>query len=123
MKLNETQMKIIFPMVIAIMLVLAGCQAATPSANPAWVDQLIQHFESNSVTNPPLSIWRYDYKGQTVYFVPAYCCDIYSILYDANGTMLCAPDGGFTGDGDGKCPDFFDERSNGQLVWQDTRTP
>jgi hypothetical protein len=123
MKLNETQMKIIFPMVIAIMLVLAGCQAATPPANPAWVDQLIQHFESNSVTNPPLSIWRYDYKGQTVYFVPAQCCDMYSILYDVNGSVLCAPDGGFTGDGDGKCPDFFDERSNGQLVWQDTRTP
>jgi hypothetical protein len=86
------------------------------------VDKLIKQFGSDPVGNPPQSIWSYDYNGQVVYFVPAQCCDQYSMLYDASGSVICAPDGGFTGKGDGKCPDFFTERSNEQLIWQDSRT-
>jgi hypothetical protein len=122
MRINEVQLKTVFPVFIAMILLLAGCKTTTPSGNPAWVDKMISQFESAPVTNPPLSVWRYDYNGQTVYFVPARCCDIYSVLYDANGNTLCAPDGGFIGTGDGKCPDFFNQRSNEQLIWQDSRT-
>jgi hypothetical protein len=43
-------------------------------------------------------------------------------LYDAGGDMICAPDGGLTGKGDGKCPDFLSIRKNEALVWKDTRT-
>jgi hypothetical protein len=109
-------------LVFIIIIFLAGCSQATPSSNPAWVDKLIKQFGSDPVGNPPQSIWSYDYNGQVVYFVPAQCCDQYSMLYDASGSVICAPDGGFTGKGDGKCPDFFTERSNEQLIWQDSRT-
>ena len=108
--------------IFAVIMLLAGCAQATQPANPAWLDQLIKKFESDPVGNPPLSIWKYEYNSQTVYFVPARCCDIPSTLYDVQGTVLCAPDGGFTGRGDGKCTDFFDTRTGGQLVWQDSRT-
>ncbi len=104
-----------------IALLLAACSPSAQSGNPAWVDKLIKQFEKNPVGNPPLSIWKYEYNGQTVYFVPAHCCDIPSVVYDASGSQLCSPDGGITGQGDGKCPNFFTERTNEQLIWQDSR--
>ena len=101
---------------------LVGCTPSTSTSSPEWVVQLIQKFEHELVGNPPQSIWSYEYHKQVVYFVPAQCCDQFSTLYDASGTALCAPDGGLTGKGDGKCTDFFDQRSNEQLVWKDSRT-
>lgn len=88
---------------------------------PPWLRELIAQFEREPVTNPPGAIYRYDYQGQTVYYVPPRCCDIPGSLYDAGGTFICAPDGGFTGGGDGRCRDFFGLRENGQLIWQDRR--
>jgi hypothetical protein len=108
---------------IAILLIaITGCSQSTQQENPQWVNQLINKYTSEPVGNPPQSIWRYEYKGQVVYFVPQQCCDMFSTLYDANGNKLCAPDGGFTGRGDGQCPDFFTDRTDGKLVWKDTRT-
>ena len=99
-------MKALGLMIAIVFLLVAGCSKATPSQNPQWVDQLITKFQGEPVGNPPQSIWRYEYKGQTVYYVPPQCCDQFSTLYDANGNEMCAPDGGFTGRGDGQCPDF-----------------
>ncbi len=107
---------------LAVLALLAACSAATQSSNPAWVDQLVQKFQSDPVGNPPLSIWKYEYNGQAVYYVPAHCCDIPSTVYDSQGTVLCSPDGGLTGKGDGKCSDFFDTRTGEQLIWKDSRT-
>jgi hypothetical protein len=56
-----------------------------------------------------------------VYFRPARCCDVYSDLYDRNGVVICHPDGGIVGNGDGRCPDFFTNHSEEELVWQDPR--
>jgi hypothetical protein len=109
-------------MIVVVIFLLVGCSQATQTGNPAWVDQLIKQYESEPVGNPPLSIWRYEYTGQVVYFVPARCCDIYSILFDADGNELCAPDGGIQGVGDGRCTDFFSQRTNEQLIWKDPRT-
>jgi hypothetical protein len=109
-------------LLIIILILLAGCSQATQSGNPDWVDQLIKKFASDPIGNPPLSIWRYEYNGQAVYFIPAHCCDISSILYDTSGNVLCSPDGGIKGDGDGRCQDFFDQRINEKLIWNDTRT-
>jgi hypothetical protein len=37
------------------------------------------------------------------------------------GRLICQPDGGITGKGDGKCPDFDKNKTNEKLVWQDPR--
>ena len=87
-----------------------------------WLTDLIWKLEHEPVANPPLSITQYSYKGQTVYFVPQRCCDIFSDLYDADGNIIGHPDGGITGMGDGRVPDFFDERKNEQVIWKDQRT-
>ena len=108
---------------LAVMLALAAsCASPTPAGNPAWVDQLIQQFERDPVGNPPQSIWRYEYNGQVVYYVPAQCCDMYSTLYNADGKVFCAPDGGIDGRGDLRCPDFRSQRKNESLIWKDSRT-
>jgi hypothetical protein len=107
--------------ILTAVLLLSACSQASQTGNPAWLDQMIQQIESQPVGNPPQSIWRYDYNGQVVYYLPAQCCDQYSTLLNSQGNVLCAPDGGFIGGGDGKCPDFFETRTNEQLVWQDNR--
>jgi hypothetical protein len=113
--------------IISIALFAALCMAplasSTESGNPAWVDDLIALFSAQPVGNPPQSIYSYEYKGQTVYYVAPQCCDQYSRLYDAEGTLLCAPDGGIIGSGDGRCPDFCKERKNERLIWRDHRRP
>lgn len=43
-------------------------------------------------------------EGQIVYLHMALCCDQFNKAYDADGRYLCAPSGGFTGRGDGRCP-------------------
>jgi len=65
------------------------------------------------VGNPPRSIWQYEFQGQTVYYMLAQCRDMFSSSYDGEGTLICAPDGGIDGRGDGRCPNFFSERTNG----------
>lgn len=100
-----------------------GGSPTSPSPLPAWVGVLIAKFQSAPVGNPPQSIYRYTYHGQTVYYVPPQCCDQPSTLYDGAGHLMCAPDGGITGAGDQRCPDFFQQRTNEELVWRDTRPP
>ena len=70
-------------------------------------------------SNPqPIEITRYLYNGKTVYLVIPDCCDQYISLYDENCNFLCAPSGGLTGKGDGKCSDFYDKATKGTLVWK-----
>ena len=69
--------------------------------NPDWLVDLITSDE------PPACIQRYTYHDEVVFYTPIPgCCDRMSTLYDRCGTILCAPDGGYTGKGDGRCPDF-----------------
>lgn len=73
---------------------------------PAWVMSLIPENENNTSET---TVLRCQYKNQTVYYVTSPCCDQYNYVYDENKEALCAPDGGFTGRGDGKCSDFTTE--------------
>jgi len=104
-----------------ILTLLAASPAALAQTNiPPFVAELIAHYQSVPHDNSPGSIWRYIYKGETFYYVPPlWCCDIPSLLYDTKGNLICRPDGGFAGFGDGKCPDFLEQRSQGELLWSD----
>jgi hypothetical protein len=104
-----------------ILLLTFGCSQTTEPEIPGWVNNLISDFKAQPVGNPQQSIWQYEYKEQLVYFVPAQCCDQFSTLYDSNGNIVCAPDGGVSGAGDGRCPDFLSVRKNEKLIWKDSR--
>ena len=85
------------------------------------IQKKIEQIQKEEVWNPPARIYRYKYKNQKVYFVPQRCCDISSELYDENCYFICTPDGGITGNGDGRYPDFFETRQGEMLVWKDNR--
>jgi hypothetical protein len=108
---------------VVVALVACGADKATAPPDRAWLQDLIRSIEETPVSNPPTVIYEYKYRQQAVYFVPQRCCDIPSDLYDRDGQLLCHPDGGFTGAGDGRCPDFFDARTDERVVWRDPRAP
>ncbi len=102
----------------------AACTSQRSVANepvPDWLTALIQELENQPAANPPAYITRYDYRGQTVYYLPARCCDIPSNVYDAAGTIICHADGGISGGGDGRCTDFVATRKNEKTIWRDPR--
>jgi hypothetical protein len=94
--------------------------ADAPPATPACVQTLITTAASQPVGNPPHSIYRCMYRGATVYYLPPQCCDQFSSLISSDCELICSPDGGFTGGGDGRCTDFT--RASCTLLWQDDRT-
>ncbi|MEO8453169.1 MAG: hypothetical protein ABI647_25495, partial [Gemmatimonadota bacterium] len=99
----------LYPLVL--LPALWACSPEPPAESiPDWLRAKITELEHAPVANPPLWVGRYDYTGQVVYYVPPHCCDIMSALLAADGTVICAPDGGMTGRGDGRCPDFLDQR-------------
>jgi hypothetical protein len=105
-----------------LLLLFTGCsQINSADENPGWINTLIEKFKSEPVGNPPQSIWRYECDGQTFYYIPPQCCDQFSSLYNSDGSFICAPDGGITGKGDQRCPDFIKNCKNRTLIWQDNR--
>jgi hypothetical protein len=97
-----------------------------------WLQIKIWDYQSKPVSNPPRSVIKTTFEGKSVYYVPPVCCDIPSELYAEDGTLMCYPSGGITGNGDGKCPMFRIEYSDNtknskdnktSLVWKDKRKP
>jgi len=91
------------------------------TARPQWLQSRIQNILATRKRNPIIRISRYQYEGETVYYETAPCCDQQSTLYTVEGKILCHPEGGITGKGDGKCANFDKRKTNEQLVWQDPR--
>ncbi|MFD2245599.1 DUF6970 domain-containing protein [Pontibacter ruber] len=103
-------------------LSLTSCEKLDlPPGVASCIEDKIREIKQQDVRNPPAAVWQYQYNGKTVYYIPSYCCDMYSELYDADCNLICHPDGGITGSGDGKCTDFFEKRTNEKLIWKDNR--
>jgi len=92
---------------------------------PKWLQRLITRLQSEPARNPPAKIVRYTNASRSYYYVPPAAGDQFITLYNSAGREICAPDGGITGNGDGKCPSFVRKmlfsRDPGKVVWQDTR--
>ncbi|MCI5059120.1 MAG: hypothetical protein MRY83_23610 [Flavobacteriales bacterium] len=89
--------------------------------NESCIDLKINEFKSSEKKNPPIQIHQYYYKDKVVYLVSSYCCDIPSRVFDESCNLVCEPDGGFTGNGDGRCSDFYDVATKKTLIWKDQR--
>lgn len=108
---------------LLILVGMPGCDdPEIAKGTSECIKDRIEQIKKSPVSNPPMEVWKYQYKGKTVYYMPPQCCDIPSVLLDEDCNRICAPDGGFVGQGDGKCDDFFKERKGGELVWKDDRT-
>lgn len=88
---------------------------------PECILKKIESLEKEPVRNPPAIVAEYQYKGRKVYYIPPAAGDQMSALYDESCALICRPDGGITGMGDGKCAGFPEERSEEKIIWKDER--
>jgi hypothetical protein len=91
------------------------------SSVPVCIKAKIDSIKKLPLWNPPAEIYEYEYKGSKVYMLSAPCCDFFTTVVDANCNYICAPSGGFTGQGDRKCPQFIVDAKKLRLVWRDER--
>lgn len=110
---------------IILLFLLTSCfQPENQDGLPEWLTSYIAECEAdttNSIDYNTDQIWQYDYKGETVFYFMSGCCDFYNWVYDYDGNVLGAPDGGWSGSGDGRLTDWSTEKSNAVLVWTKPR--
>jgi hypothetical protein len=115
-------MKKVLYLLAGFALFTLGCNNEDiPKEVPNCIKAKIEDIKEQAVWNPPAKIYSYKYNNETVYYIPPRCCDIMSTLYDENCNIICYPDGGIAGNGDGLCPDFFTKRTGERLIWEDDR--
>jgi len=90
---------------------------------PDCVRRMARTLGNEGVRNPPAVISEWTLAtGEKYYYVPPYCCDMFGLLYDSECNLICAPDGGIAGDGDGQCPEeILSNIENTEIIWQDKR--
>lgn len=109
------------PTLLCTFSILIGCKTSDQTQKlPACITSRIETLKTQAVQNPPAEIWQWEAKGNIYFYFNAACCDQFNYLYDANCDVVCAPSGGFTGKGDGKCPDFGPDTKR-TLIWKDER--
>lgn len=107
---------------VGLSIMLFSCnKEKLPKETPQCIEDKINAIADGEVWDPSAKIYSYTYNGKTVYYFPPRCCDIPSTLYDENCNVICSPDGGINGAGDGQCTDFFTTRTNEKLIWEDNR--
>ena len=114
-------MKKILLVFVAMNCLFFSCSKDPKSPVPACIQQRIIELQNKPVQNPPVVITEYLYSGKKVYLISADCCDQYDILVDEKCNTVCAPSGGFTGKGDGKCEDFEKTATLIKVIWKDDR--
>lgn len=106
----------LYPITISLIFISTSLYADQPL--PEWLEKQIASYAQTAERDQPLSVWKLWHHSKQVYYIVSPCCDQYNYLYDENGTMLCAPTGGITGSGDGKCPRPADNDKPIELVWK-----
>lgn len=109
---------------IIISIVVLGCKSLEKNVGefsiPVCMQKKIDSFKI--AERPiPLRVVEYVYKEEKVYYVVMPCCDNFNVVYDSYCRVIGHPDGGFTGRGDGKLPDFFRDVKNERLVWENKK--
>ena len=118
-------------LIIFSLLYITACNrkqaGATTSAEnermdslPPCVEELIKPRNKQSLDKTPVKVDEYLYNNKKVYLLTAPCCDQYNLLYSDSCTYVCAPTGGFTGSGDGRCKDFSANAKFIKQVWKDS---
>src|SRR5579875_1086680 len=114
-------MKFVFILISIALLQSPSCHKENADSVPPCIQQKIAAIKAAPRWNPPAQVDKYLYNGKTVYLFSSNCCDQYNVLYNDACNYVCAPSGGFTGKGDGKCSDFFTKAKHMGIVWKDNR--
>ena len=102
---------------------VSGCQPSLtlPEGLPSCMRTRMGQILDDAPWEPAARIYEVTYHHQKVFFIPSHCCDIPSELYTTDCQIICFPDGGLNGQGDGKCMDFAFQLDQAKLIWQDNR--
>lgn len=119
--LSLTRKAMKYPLIAIVIFVFFSCRKECSSSIPSCIQAKIDHLRAQPKGNPAYSVYRLDYNGKKLYYFPPQCCDQYSDLYDENCNLVCHPDGGIAGQGDGNCPEFSATSKNWVLLWKDNR--
>lgn len=106
-----------------VILMLVAVQAIKKEKEelPLCIQQKIEEIKQQPKWNPPAEVHEYNYSGKRVFYFSSNCCDRYNMVFDDKCEYICAPSGGVTGKGDGKCADFNTKAQYVKLVWKDDR--
>lgn len=100
-----------------------NCHKTKIPSIPPCIQAKIDEIKNGTARSPAAEVREYTYQGKRVFYFNSRCCDFYNTVYDENCNYICAPDGGFTGAGDRKCPDFSASAKEVRVVWKDNRKP
>lgn len=105
---------------LSVGILFGSCEEVeVTEETPKCVEKIIRKIQRDEVRNPPAEVWCLEVNSSIYYYVPPYCCDALSKLYDTDCNLICAPDGGLTGGGSGSCPDL--DSAVWGLIWEDDR--
>lgn len=112
---------VLFASIAFLLIVASACKKPDLQEDvPPCIKQKINQAINQPVQNPPMQVWKWTDNSNTYYYVTSGCCDQFNYLYDDKCNIVCAPDGGFSGGGDGNCPTFQGTVVK-TLVWKDPR--
>ncbi len=98
--------------------------SSTPSTRvevsglPEWLRIRLADYDAQPGSAAPRAVFEVRWGDGVAYYVKAGCCDQLDPLIDARGVLLCHPSGGFTGRGDGKCPQALPAGPDRREVWR-----
>ena len=108
-----------------LLIVALSCKKKEEYISPDAPDCIkakIAQLQQEPVRNPPSSVSKFRSNGQDYFYIPPFCCDQFSEFYDDKCTLICSPDGGFSGSGDGRCGDIIKNISSLKvIIWEDSR--
>lgn len=93
----------------------------TPTFATLPLPPLLQKRTESARRLQPLQIWQLMYEGKPAFYMVEDCCDRMNTLHDSAGYARCAPSGGLTGRGDGRCPVPLPSTDQMRLVWERAR--
>ena len=107
-----------FALATLVALFSYGCKKDTGKddidANvPQCLKQVIQARESRC----SVSVYKYVFNEEDAYLIESRCPDALHTLYDTECKHICSPSGGVSGNGDGRCPDFYETAVQVELVY------
>ena len=88
---------------------------------PIWLRERIAGYQQSTFRSSPLRVMKFKHGWQTYYYFSGLCCEQLNPITDDDGDYVCAPTGGWTGDGDNKCPKSFPDEEGMTTVWEDSR--
>ena len=85
---------------------------------PDWLRIRLADYDAQPGASAPRAVFEVRHGDGVAYYVQAGCCDQLDPLIDARGVLICYPTGGFTGRGDGKCPQDLALVKDRREVWR-----